>query len=252
MVVRKPFRVIPAVDLKDGKCVQLRGGDPSRKLVELEDPVEVAFEWQRLGASMLHVIDLDGALGGMPRNISTVKRIVGTVDIPVQFGGGIRSFKAAERILSRGVWRIILGTLAFEEPPVVKDLLDAFGPERVMVALDCRGGMVLDRGWTSPTGRDVVSAADMFQRMGLRWVLYTDIDVEGRQSGVNIEGIRRLVRAVDMGIVVSGGISSISDILSIRDLGADGVVVGTAIYTGRLNLKEAIERCEIGVEGKKG
>jgi len=111
---------------------------------------------------------------------------------------------------------------------------------------------VLDRGWTSPTGRDVVSAADMFQRMGLRWVLYTDIDVEGRQSGVNIEGIRRLVRAVDMGIVVGGGISSISDILSIKHLGADGVVVGTAIYTGRLNLKEAIERCEIGVEGKKG
>jgi len=252
MVVRKPFRVIPAIDLKDGKCVQLQGGDPSRKLVELEDPLEVTVKWQRLGASMLHVIDLDGALGGMPRNISIVERIVDRVDIPVQFGGGIRSFKAAERILSRGVWRVILGTLAFEETSVVKDLLETFGPERVMVALDCRGGMVLDRGWTSPTGRDVVSAAHMFQRMGLRWVLYTDIDVEGRQTGVNIEGIRRLVKAVDMGIVVGGGISSISDILSIKDLGADAVVVGTAIYTGRLNLKEAIERCEIGVEDNKG
>ncbi len=236
--------MIPAVDLKDGKCVTLVGGDPSKRVVELEDPLEAAKRWESCGASILHLIDLDGAIQGMPANMPIVRRIVSALGIPVQFGGGIRSLEAARTLLEAGIWRIILGTLAFAEPKAVSILSAEYGPSRIMVALDFRAGKVLTHGWRSFTGTDPLSAARTYEGLGAGSLLVTNVEVEGRLGGMPLEPIRELVGAVAIDVVASGGVASLDDIISIRSTGAAGVVVGAAIYTGRINLREAIERAE--------
>ncbi len=239
------FKVIPAVDLKEGKCVTLVGGDPSKKIVELEDPLEAARKWERCGASIMHIIDLDGAIEGLPANMDIVRKTADSLGIPVQFGGGIRSIEAAREILESGIWRIILGTLAFQNPSTVETLSSEYGPSRVMVALDFKGERVLTHGWRSATDIDPVSAAVKFEKMGAGSILFTNVEVEGRLEGIPMEPIRQMVKAVGIDVIASGGISSIKDIKSIRSIGASGAIIGAAIYTGRINLKEAIEEAEV-------
>jgi len=240
----KGFKVIPAVDLKDGKCVTLVGGDPSKRVAELRNPLRAARKWEKCGASILHLIDLDGAIEGMPANMAIVRRIVKSLRIPVQFGGGIRSVEAARKLLDSGVQRIILGTLALADPKIVSTLSTNYGRSRIMVALDFRAGKVLTHGWRSSTDIDPLSAARTYERLGAGSLLVTNVEVEGRLQGMPLEPIRRLVGAVGIDIVASGGISSIDDIMSIRSTGAAGAIVGAAIYTGRINLREAIEKAE--------
>jgi len=240
----KRFRVIPAVDLKDGKCVTLVGGDPSKRVAELEDPLRAAVKWEKCGASILHLIDLDGAIEGMPANMPIVRRIVRSLRIPVQFGGGIRTIEAGRSLLESGVQRIILGTLAFADPKVVSSLSTDYGPSRVMVALDFRAGKVLTHGWRSFTDIDPVSAARAYERLGAGSLLVTNVEVEGRLQGMPLKPIRDLVGAVAVDVVAAGGISSLDDIMSIRSTGAAGAIVGAAIYTGRINLREAIGKAE--------
>ncbi len=238
------FRVIPAVDLRSGRCVTLVGGDPSRRLAERPDPLSVARDWESKGASLLHVIDLDGAIEGLPANTRILMGIVDALEIPVQFGGGIRTIEAARRLLKGGVHRVILGTLALRNPEAVETLSDEYGPDRVMVALDFRAGRVLTHGWTTATDADPVAAAVEYERLGAGSILHTNVEVEGIMRRLPLRPVRRLVMAVDIDVIASGGISTIGDIMDVKSTGAAGVIVGAAIYTGRIDLTEAIETAE--------
>jgi len=246
MEIRRDFRVIPAVDLKEGKCVTLVGGDPGKRIAEIEDPVRTALGWEEKGASLLHLIDLDGAIGGAPANMDIVREITGSLAIPVQFGGGIRSVESARRILDSGVHRIILGTLAFRSPGTVEELARQYGSDRVMVALDFRGDRVVTHGWTSTTSLDPISSAKKFEALGAGSILHTNVDVEGRLKGIPLEPILEIVASVNISVVASGGVSTVEDLLSIKSTGAAGAIIGAAIYTGRINLEDAINKVEGG------
>ncbi len=193
---------------------------------------------------MLHVIDLDGAIGGMPANLGIVMDIVEALKIPVQFGGGIRSVEAAKTLLSQGVHRVILGTLALGDPPVVSVLSSKFGHERVMVALDFSNGRVLTHGWRATTDVDPVTAAREFEDRGAGSLLFTNVEVEGKLRGMPLRPIRRMVSATRIEVIASGGISTLDDLLLVKKTGAAGAVVGAAIYTGRIDLGQAIEVVE--------
>lgn len=244
MTPRGHFRVIPAVDLKGGRCVTLVGGDPARTIVELDDPIKAARSWEEQGASMLHLIDLDGAIGGRPANLDTAKEILQDLRIPVEFGGGIRSVESARALLDLGMNRVILGTLALSDPASVSLLSKEFGPDRVMVALDFREGKVLIRGWRSSSDIDPVTAAGEFEGRGAGSVLFTNVEVEGRLQGIPVDPIRKIVGATKMEVIASGGVTTMKDLIAIKEAGAAGAVVGAAIYTGRINLREAIEAVE--------
>jgi phosphoribosylformimino-5-aminoimidazole carboxamide ribotide isomerase len=232
------FLVIPALDLKDRKCVQLVGGDPSKRLIELENPLEIAKEWESLGARRLHLIDLDGAIGGVRKNESIVREIVGELQIPVQFGGGIRSIEDARAFLDLGVERIILGTIAINNPEILKDLSEKYGRERLMVALDSKGGKVVVKGWTEKTKVRATDIAKRFEPYAGE-VLFTDVDVEGRMKGINEKTLKGMVDSTSLGVIASGGISSIEDVKNAKKLGALGVVIGSALYTGKIDFEKA-------------
>lgn len=230
----KKFFVIPAIDLKDGRCVQLEQGHPEKVILSME-AMEAAERWVSEGASILHVIDLDGAFRS-GKNFSLVKKIAGLS--PIQLGGGIRSYQDAERCLSVAE-RIIVGTLAVKNPEIVEKLSDEYSPERIMVALDSSLGKVLVDGWRKKTNIRVEELAKKFERI-VGSFLFTNVDVEGR-LGVKMEPVKRLIKFTKNPVVVAGGISSIADIKEIRSSGAYGAVVGTALYKNRINLKEALK-----------
>jgi phosphoribosylformimino-5-aminoimidazole carboxamide ribotide isomerase len=238
------FLVIPAVDLKGGKCVRLVQGDPRHKTVELDNPVEVAQSWQKMGARRLHLIDLDGALLGERKNEKIVREIVSTLDIPVQFGGGIRSFEDACNLLELGIDKIIVGTAAMETPAILKKLSEQYGRDRIIVALDSKGGRVVTKGWVEETGERAASVAKSFEDFASEY-LFTNVDVEGMIQGIKIDIIKEVVGSTKSRIIASGGISTLGDIQAIKDAGATAVVIGTALYKGRIDFKEALEREEI-------
>jgi phosphoribosylformimino-5-aminoimidazole carboxamide ribotide isomerase len=231
------FLVIPALDLKDRKCVQLEGGDPSRRLIELEDPVEVAKKWEEMGAKRLHLIDLDGAIGGFRKNEEIVKKIVEELQIPIQFGGGIRSIEDARRFLDLGVEKIILGTLAIQDPSRLKGLAEKYGRERIIVALDSKDGYVVIKGWTESTGFRASEIAKKFESYAQE-ILFTDVNVEGRMSGINEKMLKEVIESSPLSVIVSGGISSVNDISKVRELGAAGVIIGSALYFGKIDPKK--------------
>ena len=232
------FRVIPAVDLKDGKCVQLQQGEASRVLVELDNPVTVALRWVKEGARVLHVVDLSGAFGGKLFHERIILDIKEKTGAELQVGGGIRSTDVAERLIEKGIDRVILGTLAFKDIGAVKSLAKKY-PERVMIAVDSRGGRVVVNGWRVKTELSPVELAKLYEDCDVS-VLYTNVDVEGLMRGINVRAVEEIVKSVDLPVYVAGGISSLDDVRAIREAGAAGVVVGSAIYTGRLNLKDAL------------
>ncbi len=234
------FFVIPAVDLKGGKCVRLVQGDPRHQTVELDNPVEVAVGWERLGARRLHLIDLDGALQGVRKNEAIVREIVSALEIPVQFGGGIRSFEDACRLLDLGVEKIILGTVAMEDPALLDGLGEKYGRDRLIVALDSKGGRVVTKGWVEETGERPADVAKRFEDIASEY-LFTNVDVEGMISGINLDIIKEVVGATTSGIIASGGISTLGDIQAVKDAGASAVVIGTALYKGMIDFKEALE-----------
>ncbi|MDP6459995.1 MAG: 1-(5-phosphoribosyl)-5-[(5-phosphoribosylamino)methylideneamino]imidazole-4-carboxamide isomerase [Candidatus Hydrothermarchaeota archaeon] len=234
------FLTIPAVDLKDGKCVQLRQGLETEVLLELKDPLGVAKRWERVGAPRLHVVDLDGAIKGMRVNEDILMDIVNEVRIPVQFGGGVRRIEDARKLLDFGVEKIIVGTMALENPVVLGGLVEKYGKDRVIVALDSRGGEVVVKGWKAGTGivaKEVIRNFESYARE----VLFTNVDMEGLMKGVNEVAIEEVVKASSLDVIVSGGVSSVEDIKKVRSLGAKGVVIGSALYTGKLDYKEALK-----------
>lgn len=237
------FEVIPAVDMRKGKCVQLVQGIPGSELVSIDDPAKVAYDWVVQGAKTLHLIDLDGAIEGMRSNGPIIEKIVQKckpLGVSIQVGGGIRSFENATALLEIGVDRVILSTAAMENPELIKKIANSFGSDHINVALDAKNGKVSTKGWTEESQFTPVDMGTKFERLGAGSLLFTNIDTEGLMKGVNPEPTRRLVESVSIPVIASGGVTTLKDILALKNTGAMGVVVGSALYTNKFTLAEAI------------
>ncbi|NOR77925.1 MAG: 1-(5-phosphoribosyl)-5-[(5-phosphoribosylamino)methylideneamino]imidazole-4-carboxamide isomerase [Methanophagales archaeon] len=241
------FELIPAIDLKGGRCVQLRQGKKEDEIfASAENPVEIARGWVIQGARRLHVIDLDGAFQEEKNNLGVIKKIADVEGVrekaKIQVGGGIRSYETAVELLELGIDRIIFGTVALKSPHLIEQVANAFSPERVMVALDAREGKVAIDGWREVTGVDATEAAKQVERLGAGSLLFTNIDVEGLMEGVDQEIIAEFVSSVSIPVVIAGGVSSVEDIGKIKDAGASGVVMGSALYKGKIDFSELLRR----------
>jgi phosphoribosylformimino-5-aminoimidazole carboxamide ribotide isomerase len=234
--------VIPAIDLKAGRCVRLYQGDMNQATIYSEDPVATALRWQKEGAERLHVVDLDGAVSGAGVNTGVIEQICQALTIPVQVGGGIRNLDTIERLLSRGVARVILGTVAYRQPEVVITACQRF-PGHITVGIDARAGKVAVQGWTEATELEAIVLAKRCAGVGVSEIVYTDIARDGTEQGVNLEATLALARSVPLPIIASGGVASGRDIERLAPLesaGIVGVIVGRALYTGAVKLAEAI------------
>jgi phosphoribosylformimino-5-aminoimidazole carboxamide ribotide isomerase len=231
------FAVVPAVDMQDGEVVQLVQGERGTER-KYGDPVDAATRWVDEGADTLHLVDLDGAFEGARANADAVDSVLDATDVSVQVGGGIRTADDAIDLLDRGVDRVILGTAAVENPDIVGEIAAEYG-DGVMVSLDAKGGEVVVEGWTEGTGMDPVEAAQRYVDLGAAAILFTDVDVEGRQEGVRTEPVRKLADSVDIPVIASGGVATVDDVRALKEAGAAGVVVGTALYEGSFTLEEA-------------
>ena len=231
------FEVVPAVDVQDNEAVQLVAGERGTER-RYGDPVEAAERWVSEGANTLHLVDLDGAFEGARANAAAVARILDATEVDVQLGGGIRTVEDATALLERGVDRVILGTAAVENPEIVGEI-SAEHPGSVMVGLDTKDGEVVVEGWTESTGLDPADAAERYADLGAGAILFTNVDVEGQQSGVRTEPVRELAERVDVPVVASGGVATVEDVVALKDAGAAAVVVGTALYEGNFTLEEA-------------
>jgi phosphoribosylformimino-5-aminoimidazole carboxamide ribotide isomerase len=242
------MEVIPAIDLLEGKCVRLYQGDYDRSQVFNDNPVEVARQWAMQGATRLHVVDLDGAKIGKPVNLEAIEAIVRVVGIPVQVGGGLRDGDSVSRLLSLGVDRVILGTIAVENPQLVTQLCKQF-PQKIVVGIDARNGKVATRGWLETSEVEATELALRMAAQGVAAIIYTDIHRDGTLGGPNMEALKELAQAIDLPVIASGGISSLTDLLSLLSLepyGVTGAIVGRAIYTGDLSLTEAVRAVGAG------
>jgi phosphoribosylformimino-5-aminoimidazole carboxamide ribotide isomerase len=234
--------VIPAIDLKDGRCVRLEQGLMERDTIFCDSPAEQAEEWQRQGAEMLHIVDLDGAFAGEPKNRTSIEEIVRSITIPTQLGGGIRDLGTIEAYLSLGIGRVILGTAAQRNPELVKEACARF-PGRIVVGIDAKNGMVAVQGWAEVTDIRAVEMARRFEGFGVSAIIYTDISRDGMLSGPNLDATRELAEAITIPVIASGGVSRLSDIenlMAIEASGVIGVITGKAIYTGAISLAEAV------------
>jgi phosphoribosylformimino-5-aminoimidazole carboxamide ribotide isomerase len=236
--------IFPAVDIRNGKCVRLLQGDYNKETVYSDTPEEQALRWQNEGGEFLHLVDLDGAKEGKPANLEAVAKICKAVNIPCELGGGIRNFEDAQSVLSTGVSRLILGTVACESPTLVEQLIEKFGKEKVVVGIDAKNGKAAVRGWLESTDLDAVDLALKFSAMGVSRIIYTDISTDGMLSGPNFDGVANLCDKVpDCKIIASGGVSSVEDVRKLKALGKEnleGAIVGKALYDGRLTLKDLL------------
>ena len=238
----KNMDVIPAIDILDGRCVRLYQGDYQKSEVFGEDPVEVAQRWYDQGAKYLHVVDLDGAKQGKPKNLKVIEAIARSLPIRIQMGGGLRDRESIISVLNSGVSRVILGTAAVENSQLVADICAEFS-EQIMIGIDARDGKVATRGWLTTSEVMAVDLAKRMTSVGIAGIIYTDIYRDGTMQGPNIEALRQLAENVDVPVIASGGISSITDLLnllSLEAIGVKGAIVGRAIYTGDIQLREAI------------
>lgn len=235
--------VIPAVDIKEGRCVRLFQGRADRETVYGEDPSALARKWEGEGARLLHVVDLDGAFEGEPKNWGKVKEIVSSVNIPLELGGGIRSPETVETILSAGVWRVIIGSGAVESPDFLEAIFREF-QEKIVPSIDARDGRVMIKGWAEGTNLGATGLGKILKKIGFKLVIYTDTAVDGTLRGPNLTALERFLDRTGLKIIAAGGISRREDIVQLKRLerkGLIGVITGKAIYDGTLNLKEAIK-----------
>ena len=231
----------PAIDLKDGQCVRLLKGEMSDATVFNDDPAAQAAAFESAGAEWVHLVDLNGAFAGQPVNASAVEAILGRLAIPAQFGGGIRDMATIEAWLAKGLARVILGTVAVEDPDLVRTASRAF-PGQVAVGLDARNGRVATRGWARETDMQVTDLARAFEDAGIAAIIYTDIDRDGAMGGPNVAATEALARAVSVPVIASGGVSSMADLTALRDTGViAGAISGRALYDGAIDLKAALK-----------
>ena len=236
------MRIFPAVDILGGRCVQLVQGKRESATV-FGDPLACATRWLDQGADALHVVNLDGAFGNSAKNADLITDLIKKTGVEIELGGGIRSTEDAAHWLNTGVSRIIISTLAIQKPESVRILVDEYGSERVMAGVDAKGGKIAVHGWQETAG-DYLEWARRFEELGAGSLLYTNVDVEGLQQGVRFEPVRHLINHVRIPVVVAGGVSARSDITGLRDAGAFGAVLGSALYSGKITLKEALEECQ--------
>tara|TARA_B100001964_G_scaffold243083_1_gene319950 strand:- start:751 stop:1518 length:768 start_codon:yes stop_codon:yes gene_type:complete len=237
------MEIIPAIDLLNGTCVRLHQGDYEKVTRFNEDPVAQALDWQQQGASRLHLVDLDGAKSGEPVNDSSVRAITAALNIPVQLGGGVRTLERAEELLDFGLERVILGTVAIEQPQLVRQLAQK-NPGRVVVGIDAKNGKVATRGWTSQSDRYATDLAEEFNHAGIAAIISTDIETDGTLEGPNLEALRTMANASKVPVIASGGVGCMADLLSLLSLepyGVTGVIVGRALYDGAVDLREATQ-----------
>ena len=234
--------VIPAIDLKEGRCVRLVQGDMNQETVYSDTPVEMARHWESQGAELLHVVDLDGAVEGRPKNLELIQQIVKALTIPVEVGGGIRTAETIKSYLNAGVDRVVIGTRAAEDPEFIAQVCKAY-PGKIVAGIDAKGGYVAVRGWTDTSSRPATELAKEMEAAGVAAIIFTDIQRDGMETGPNIESTKSLAETVDLPVIASGGIAGLKDIealLAVESAGIAGAITGRAIYTGALNLKEAI------------
>ncbi|OUL29415.1 1-(5-phosphoribosyl)-5-[(5-phosphoribosylamino)methylideneamino]imidazole-4-carboxamide isomerase [Nostoc sp. T09] len=234
--------VIPAIDLLEGRCVRLYQGDYERSQVFSENPADVAKQWVDQGAARLHVVDLDGAKAGKVVNLGAIEAIAQAVSVPIQVGGGLRDKASVKQVLNIGVQRAILGTIAVEQPQLVQQLCQEF-PEQIIIGIDARNGLVATRGWLETSEVLATQLAVQMQELGAAAIIYTDIHRDGTLAGPNLEALRELAATISIPVIASGGVSSVTDLLSLLALepqGVTGVIVGRALYTGDIDLKEAL------------
>ena len=235
--------IIPAVDIKNGRCVRLLQGRKDEETIFSNDPVKMAIKWDDEGAELIHVIDLDGAFEKSPQNLNSIKKIIENVKAGVQVGGGIRDKKTIRMFIDLGAKRVIIGTEAIKNPKLVKDACKEF-PGRIVVGIDARNGMVAIEGWTETTKIKAVDLAKQFEDCGVAAINFTDIYRDGMQTGPNIKETMIIAENVSIPVVASGGVSTIEDIkklIQLKKFGVTGIITGRALYSGNLNLKEAIE-----------
>jgi phosphoribosylformimino-5-aminoimidazole carboxamide ribotide isomerase len=240
--------IIPAIDIKDGHCVRLKQGDMADATVFSEQPGDMAAHWKAQGAKRLHLVDLNGAVAGKPKNETAIKEIVAALggEIPIQLGGGIRDLDTIERYLDDGISYVIIGTAAVKNPGFLHDACGAF-PGHIIVGLDAKDGKVATDGWSKLTKHDVIDLARKFEDYGAEAIIYTDIGRDGMLSGVNIEATLKLAQAMHIPVIASGGLSSVRDIVELKKIENDGVIgaiAGRAIYDGTLDFKAAVAEAE--------
>jgi len=235
------MKIFPAVDILGGKCVQLVQGK-RESATAYGDPLSCATRWLNQGAAALHIVNLDGAFGSSSANAGLIKDLIRQTGVEIELGGGIRSVEDARHWLETGVDRVIISTLATQEPECIRTLAKEFGSSRVMPGVDAKGGQIAVHGWQETAG-DYLDWAARFEKLGAGSLLYTNVDVEGLQQGVRIEPVKRLIDRVGIPVVVAGGVSSGADVAGLRDAGAYGAVLGSALYSGKLALKDALEEC---------
>ena len=235
--------IIPAIDLKDGRCVRLKQGDMSTATVFSDDPVAMAKHWAAEGARRLHIVDLNGAIAGRPKNEKVIRDVIAALggQVPIQLGGGIRDLDAIESYLDAGVTYVVIGTAAVKNPGFLSDACYAF-PGHVIAGLDAKDGKVAVEGWSKMTGHDVVDLAKKFEEYGVEPLIYTDIGRDGMLTGVNIDATLKLAQAIKTPIIASGGLNSLEDVQAVCSLvpeGIIGAIAGRALYEGKLDLKKA-------------
>jgi len=239
--------IIPAIDIKGGRCVQMVQGIEGYSYSD--DPVEMARLWRKENAKSLHVTDIDGALEGHLVNVDILRRMVDTVDIPIELGGGLRSFDAVKRALEQGVYRVVIGTMLIEKPDEAKRVIDTFGPSKVVLGIDALDGLVATHGWRESSGLTALSVALNAKALGFKRIVYTDIRLDGMLRGLNLRVLRELAEKTGMRVTCSGGISGLDDLLKVQQLegaGVDSAVIGRALYENKFSCQGIWRMCEAG------
>ena len=234
------MQLYPAIDIKGGKCVRLTQGLFDNVKVYSDTPADMARLWRDQGATFLHLVDLDGALAGRSVNEDVIRSIVEAVDIPVEIGGGIRSEEAVRHMLELGVARVIIGTKAVERPAFMRELVDTFGPDRIVAGVDAKDGLVAVQGWESLSSVTAKELCMQMREFGIRHVVYTDISRDGMLNGPNVEATRQLTEATGIDVIASGGVSSMEDLRCLYEAGIKGAIIGKALYEKRVDLREAV------------
>ena len=232
--------IMPAVDIKDGKCVQLVQGEPGSEMVKIDNPEKVAKHWEDLGAKNIHVIDLSGTIDGKT-SFEVIEKILKDVSVPVQLGGGIRNVGYAKKLLDLDIERIIIGTMGIQHPEIITQLSEEYGSERIMISLDSKDNKVVIKGWQEKIDKSPEELSQEFKDHGAGSILFTNVDVEGLLGGFYTEPVEKLKKSVDLPIVYSGGITTVNDIKKLNESGVEGVVIGSALYTNKIDLTEALK-----------